>query len=59
LETRGNASTATTGKGQEELGRTATGGVVESKGKHVELASLFLEQLRERLGPGAVAAISY
>jgi hypothetical protein len=33
------------------------GGVVESAGKHVEPASLYLEQLRERLGPEAVAAI--
>jgi len=36
-----------------------TGGIVESSGKHVEPASLYLEQLRERLGPAAVAAIGY
>lgn len=34
-------------------------GVVESSGTHVEPASLYLEQLRERLGPQAVAAIGY
>lgn len=32
-------------------------GIVESQGKPVEPASLYLEQLRERLGPAAVAAI--
>jgi hypothetical protein len=35
------------------------GGVVESSGKHVEPASLYLEQLRERLGQSAVEAIGY
>ena len=35
------------------------GGIVESAGKPVEPASLYLEQLRERLGPAAVAAIGY
>ena len=35
------------------------GGVVESAGKHVAPASLYLEQLRERLGSGAMAAIGY
>ncbi len=34
-------------------------GVVESEGKHVQPVSLYLEQLRERLGPKAVAAIGY
>jgi hypothetical protein len=32
-------------------------GVVESAGKHVEPASLYLEQLRERLGIAAIATI--
>ncbi len=35
------------------------GGEVESMGRHVEPVSLYLEQLRERLGPAAVAAIGY
>jgi hypothetical protein len=35
------------------------GGIVESSGKPVVPGSLYLEQLRERLGPGAVAAIGY
>lgn len=35
------------------------GGIVESSGKPVEPSSLYLEQLRERLGPDAVAAIGY
>jgi hypothetical protein len=34
-------------------------GIVESSGHPVEPASLYLEQLRERLGPQAVAAIGY
>ena len=34
-------------------------GVIESQGKPVEPASLYLEQLRERLGPAALAAIGY
>jgi hypothetical protein len=34
-------------------------GVVESSGSHVEPASLYLEQLRERLGPRAITAIGY
>ncbi len=34
-------------------------GVVESEGKHVQPASLYLQQLRDRLGPKAVAAIGY
>ena len=34
-------------------------GVTESSGNHVEPASLYLEQLRERLGPQALAAIGY
>jgi hypothetical protein len=34
-------------------------GVIESSGTHVEPASLYLQQLRERLGPQAVAAIGY
>ncbi len=33
------------------------GGIVDSPGKHVQPASLYLEQLRERLGPAALAAI--
>jgi hypothetical protein len=34
-------------------------GVIESQGKPVEPASLYLEQLRERLGPAALVAIGY
>jgi hypothetical protein len=34
-------------------------GVVESSGTHVDPTSLYLEQLRERLGPQAVTAIGY
>ncbi len=34
-------------------------GVIESQGKHVKPESLYLEQLRERLGPAAVAAVGY
>jgi hypothetical protein len=34
-------------------------GIVESPGKPVEPASLYLEQLKERLGPAAVKAIGY
>jgi hypothetical protein len=33
--------------------------VIESQGKPVEPASLYLEQLRERLGPAALVAIGY
>ena len=40
-------------------GMPLDGGIVESPGKPVEPASLYLEQLRERLGPAAVAAIGY
>lgn len=40
-------------------GPVLPGGLVESSGKHVEPASLYLEQLRERLGDAAVAAIGY
>jgi hypothetical protein len=40
-------------------GPTLPAGVVESSGTHVQPASLYLEQLRERLGPQAVAAIGY
>jgi hypothetical protein len=41
------------------VGPVLPSGIVESPGKHVEPASLYLEQLRERLGPAAVAAIGY
>jgi hypothetical protein len=34
-------------------------GIVEHADKHVEPASLYLEQLRERMGRAAVAAIGY
>jgi hypothetical protein len=44
--------------GENESG-PLEGGIVESEGKHVEPASLYLEQLRERLGSAAVAAIGY
>jgi hypothetical protein len=47
------------GKGSKNWGAPLPGGIVESKGKHVEPASLYLQQLRERLGPAAVAAIGY
>lgn len=35
------------------------GGVTESPGKHVKPESLYLQQLRDRLGPPAIAAIGY
>jgi hypothetical protein len=41
----------------QPVGLPLPGGVVESAGRHVAPASLYLEQLRERLGPAAVAAI--
>lgn len=47
------------GKGRKNWGAPLPGGIVESKGKHVEPASLYLEQLRERLGSYAVAATGY
>jgi hypothetical protein len=34
-------------------------GIIESAGKNVEPASLYLEQLRERKGPAALTAIGY
>jgi hypothetical protein len=34
-------------------------GVIESQGRHVEPASLYLQQLRERMGASAVKAIGY
>jgi len=34
-------------------------GVIESSGRPVKPASLYLEQLRERLGAAAVTAIGY
>ena len=34
-------------------------GIVESPGKPVEPASLYLQQLKDRLGPGALKAIGY
>ena len=40
-------------------GRPLPYGVIESQGKPVEPASLYLEQLRERLGPAALVAIGY
>jgi hypothetical protein len=54
-EQRG-APMPTPGQGK---GFPLAGGVVESSGKHVEPANLYLEQLRERLGPAAVVAIGY
>ncbi len=45
-------------KGQP-VGPPLPGGEDESAGRPVEPASLYLEQLRERLGPAAVAAIGY
>lgn len=44
---------------QLPVGALLPGGIVESPNKHVQPASLYLEQLRERLGPAAVAAIGY
>ncbi len=41
------------------LGPLLKSGVVESAGKPVKPDSLYLEQLRERLGPEAVTAIGY
>jgi hypothetical protein len=35
------------------------GSIIESPGKPVQPASLYLEQLKERLGPGALKAIGY
>jgi len=40
-------------------GANLPSGIVESPGKPVEPASLYLEQLKERLGPAAVKAIGY
>jgi hypothetical protein len=34
-------------------------GIIESPNKPVQPASLYLEQLRERLGPAALVAIGY
>ena len=41
------------------LGPPLPSGIVESAGKRVEPPSLYLEQLRERMGPEAVRAIGY
>lgn len=41
------------------VGPPLPSGVVESPGKPVKPESLYLQQLRERLGPAAVAAIGY
>lgn len=43
----------------QRKGADLPGGIVESERKHVKPASLYLEQLRERLGAAAVAAIGY
>jgi len=40
-------------------GANLPSGIVESPGSPVEPASLYLQQLKERLGPGAVKAIGY
>jgi hypothetical protein len=45
--------------GDESVGPPLPGGVVESMGTHVKPASLYLQQLRERMGPAALAAIGY
>jgi hypothetical protein len=45
--------------GKRGKGPLLDGGIIESGGKPVEPASLYLQQLRERLGPAAVAAIGY
>jgi hypothetical protein len=34
-------------------------GIIESIGKHIQPGSLYLEQLRERMGPAAIKAIGY
>ena len=41
------------------VGPPLPSGIIESKGKHVAPDSLYLEQLRERMGPEAVTAIGY
>ncbi len=41
------------------VGPILPSGVVESMGKHVNPPSLYLEQLRERLGSAAISAIGY
>ncbi len=41
------------------LGPLLPSGIVESAGKPVKPDSLYLEQLRERMGPQAVRAIGY
>jgi len=41
------------------VGPILPSGVVESMGKHVSPPSLYLEQLRERMGSAAVSAIGY
>jgi hypothetical protein len=40
-------------------GAVLSSGIIESAGKHVAPASLYLEQLKERLGPGAITALGY
>jgi hypothetical protein len=55
----GNQETAPMPVFDAPKGPALPSGVVESGGTHVLPASLYLEQLRERLGPQAVAAIGY
>jgi hypothetical protein len=45
--------------GSHGHGPLLRGGVIESPNKPVQPASLYLEQLRERLGPAALTAIGY
>jgi hypothetical protein len=55
----GNQETAPMPVFDAPKGASLPQGVVESSGTHVVPASLYLEQLRERLGPQALAAIGY
>jgi hypothetical protein len=55
----GNQQTAPMPVMDGPKGALLPGGIVESAGGHVEPPSLYLEQLRERKGPAAVAAIGY
>jgi len=65
----GTANWSVGGRGQHESqpmptsggkkGAPLPSGIVESAGKPVQPASLYLEQLRERLGDAALAAIGY
>ena len=53
----GNQEQAPMPVSDQPEGTSLPSGIVESAGRHVEPASLYLEQLRERIGAAAVAAI--